>query len=66
MKDHTSGCTFGGFYSTSAQSQGNWYGKPNSGVGIYVSNEWPQETYDSFDVGSMCVIIIGVLVRTVL
>ena len=43
MKDHSSGCTFGGCASYAMASQKTLWdaNRINDGVGLYISNEWP-------------------------
>ena len=54
MKDHSSGCTFGGCASYSMSSQPNWnIYHVSAGFWLYTSNEWPRPLYDNFpDTGS--------------
>lgn len=54
MKDHSSGCTFGGCASYAMAMQANWYSNLfGAGLGLYTSNEWPYLSYDDFrDTGS--------------
>ena len=53
MKDHSSGCTFGGCASYSMALQGHWSSNLfGAGLGLYTSNEWPSGSGYS-DVGSL-------------
>lgn len=54
MKDHDTGCTFGGCASYSMADQGSWRSDLfGAGLGLYTSNEWPRGPYDDYrDVGS--------------
>lgn len=54
MKDHSSGCTFGGCASYAMAMQANWHSNLFvAGLGLYTSNEWPCPSYDDFrDTGS--------------
>ena len=54
MKDHSSGCTFGGCASYAMAMQANWHSNLfGAGLGLYTTNEWPRPSYDDFrDTGS--------------
>lgn len=53
MKDHSSGCTFGGCASYAMAGQANWSSSLfGAGLGLYTSNEWPSGS-DYGDVGSL-------------
>ena len=55
MKDHSSGCTFGGCASYAMTEQTVWRSKLfDTGLGLYTSNEWPSPLYVSYRAIGSC------------
>ena len=61
MKDHSSGCTFGGCADYSMTEQTVWRSELfDTGLGLYTSNEWPSPLYVSYRAIGSCVDYHGV------